>query len=752
MKRSKSKIDFQQAIYGTWGRFQTPQGTVEFLETKARIGHSAKDREKRLTNFLRPVREVLPTSRMDFNQLLQRDLDDHRVATQLVKYVLDGARRSGPAFFPPLVAALLPFQGTEPQELFPDVVPLNREEDEVAHWAGRQYGTAFKFERMMDDALDEDSDIKLGRLSWNPEELKMVVIDGQHRAMALLAIDRTINGTWTEAGEKYKYFYEPVIERLLEGKTKEERESLFKDIEFPVTIVWFPDENRVGGDHQAAARKLFVDVNQNARAPSESRILLLSDTELVSIFTRRVLNEFRRRDDTLPIYAIEYDNPGRDQAANSKWSAISNVMIIRDCIRRTVFGPKRYIDDLGSSFGGRESDTERSLFMRTTLQIDEEIPEMIDGMNRSDISNENFPASKLEFLQNQFMRGWGTFVVRTLSELLPFQAHSRALIALRDGWATGGSTDTLAKDAVFEGVGMYWTIRDAHQHWFDENAVRAELKKDKVEKSDVVRTWDVIEQKGRDFAQTRARYYLGKEDAKAFPAVQGAFNVFNTNACQLGLSLAARTLAQVAAIRIDGMPAFTDAVIAALNASILGGPKTEYGRRTVFFRDHDDAFNRIVKLDTPFAMHFRYFWLELLCTAEAMPLMAPVVEEAKIVAARDDGRHYYYAFLVKDMERALKRTETSLSANELNERAREAVEDKLRRALLRWFGVRKQDFEAWLTSTRSPKAAAAAVGGDGKPETAEIEDQAAAAVEPVDVVDASPPSLNELLSMPDPED
>ena len=71
---------FQQSTFGTWGDFVVQSSRVSYLQTKARIGTAAKDQEKRLASLLRPVREVLPTSKMDFNQLLQRDLDDHRVA------------------------------------------------------------------------------------------------------------------------------------------------------------------------------------------------------------------------------------------------------------------------------------------------------------------------------------------------------------------------------------------------------------------------------------------------------------------------------------------------------------------------------------------------------------------------------------------------------------------------------------------------------------------------------------------------
>ncbi|EFG78022.1 hypothetical protein HMPREF0591_2091 [Mycobacterium parascrofulaceum ATCC BAA-614] len=88
---------FQNYTQGLMGEFKTPAGAVSYLMTKARLGKDATDPERRLTQHLVPFREVIPTKELDFNQLLQRDLDDHRVAVNLVPYILEPSQ-SGPAF------------------------------------------------------------------------------------------------------------------------------------------------------------------------------------------------------------------------------------------------------------------------------------------------------------------------------------------------------------------------------------------------------------------------------------------------------------------------------------------------------------------------------------------------------------------------------------------------------------------------------------------------------------------------------
>ncbi|WP_080417544.1 DNA sulfur modification protein DndB [Burkholderia ubonensis] len=691
---SDNTVEYQFTQYGTWGRFVTPAGAVEFLETKARIGAAAKDREKRLTQQLLPVREVLPSQVMDFNQLLQRDLDDHRVATGLVPYILEQSS-VGPGFFPPILAALLPFDGTDPVPSFPNRQEVERWDDKIGWWKGYRFGEAFQFERMQAQSDPIDHDIKLGRLSWNPEDARLVVIDGQHRAMALLAVDRTLNNSWSQSGEKYKYFYEPYIQRFLSSKTPDEKKQLFANLEFPVTIVWFPEANGTQRDHHTAARKLFVDVNQNARAPSESRLLLLSDGDLLSIFTREVLNQFRKGTAKLPICAVEYDHPGRDQASSSKWSAISNVITLRDCLSRAIFGPAKFYTDLSLLFGSKESESARADFMRKTLEIASEIGETVEDLKRDEITNAEFPVSYVEFFNKQLMKGWGNFLARVLGEVTPYAAHGEAIVVMRDNWATAGSTDSLAKDALFEGVGMFWTIRDSQRHWANANQLRQDIGEKPFEKTDVVKTWETISQKQLEFYKLRSKLYLGREDDTTVEMSNEAFDVFATNACQLGLVLAARTLTFRGGIGLAGMNEFTSAFIGAVNAALSGGPKAGFGRKLFVSRSHEHALNRIPRLDTPYAVYFRYFWFELLCTDEAAPLIDPVISRKLLEAARDETRSVYVSYLEREWKKALKRTNPSKTDKELQAEAENEVADTLQKSLSKWFGIKKAEFDAW---------------------------------------------------------
>ncbi|HBO2700915.1 DNA sulfur modification protein DndB [Pseudomonas aeruginosa] len=687
--KKKSAPTYQQEISGTYGRFSTPAGYVNFLNTKAKLGKASVSPEHRLTGFLSPVREVLPHKDMDFNQLLQRDLDDHRVAVELVPYLLGS--KSSPAFFPPIVAALLPFDGAIPAASFPDLEGPSLNEDGIANWNSESCGDSYRFDRLVDEDGQEHS-LKVGRLCWNPEKSKLVVIDGQHRAMALLAVDRTINSKWTGTAEKYKSFYEPVVNRMLSSDGL--YDYGFEGVEFPVTLVWFSEG---GINHQKAARKIFVDLNKNARRPSDSRILLLSDDDLVSVFTRSTLNHFRGNGSEFPIYAVEYDNPESDQTVASKWSVVTNVSLISNCVKRVVCGPSKYYCDLDSRFGGKESAFEMAKVLRDSLDVSSVLEEVVveDRIyKRSDISNLDFPPSKVDLLESQYSRGWGAAITEVYTRLLPFRAHADALEELRVGWSTSDSAATLAKDSIFEGVGVYWTLKDSESHWREINADRKDKGEGLLPKTDVIDAWAITQEKKTEFSAIRSKHYLG--NAKKASDSDSAYQVFSTAACQLGLVLAMRAVAERASVSLDNVAQYARDFVSALNLALEV-------RRLVLAKDTSDTksrFNLIGKLDTPHAVHFRYFWLELLLAPQASEVISAWIDQKTLAGMVSIARASYRRYLVDEAFKDQKRLNTDLSIDEaqLRLKAKEIVDEQLSLALKGWFGINKPVYQQWVGS------------------------------------------------------
>ena len=96
-RRSKSPEVSTIDVQGVLGTFKVPNAnlTVEYLLTFASLDGDTPNGQ--LLNLLVPVREVFDLDDLDFDHLLQRDLDDFRVSEEMLPYLL-GERSSGETF------------------------------------------------------------------------------------------------------------------------------------------------------------------------------------------------------------------------------------------------------------------------------------------------------------------------------------------------------------------------------------------------------------------------------------------------------------------------------------------------------------------------------------------------------------------------------------------------------------------------------------------------------------------------------
>lgn len=702
MFKDTPSVSFSHRVIGTWGDFPTPTGRVSYILTKARLGTSGTDNERRLTSLLRPVREVLDPRGLDFNQLLQRDLDDHRVATQLLPYLLK-SRAQGPGFFPPIVTVLLPFDGKEPVAAFPNKIDLPDlvTEDEVSYLEQR-FGSSFAVRFLATSSKSPHPTIKLGQVLWNEEFARLVVLDGQHRAMALIAIDRTLNSTWDQGpGARFRHFYESRVHALL----GENPAIDLNRIEIPVVLCWFPDLHGPDSDAHRAARSLFVDVNKEARQPSEARLTLLSDSELVNIFARSLLNRLRQPSPPLPLFAVEYDNPEPDQATPVRWSVLTNLNFLKFGAQLCVFGPPKYVKDVTIRFGGRLKWPDMNERMRGQLEVDQLFPETIDDgervLNRSDLGNEHFPLSQVDKLVDAFQTSWGSALLAILGKLEPYAAHCRAISVIEAEWVTDSAMSSLARDAMFDGVGMFWTLRDSRNYWADHVRHLKEQQLPVPPAPEIVKAWKVLEDKNGSFATRRAFEYVGRTDVESVQEVNQLFGILNTHACQLGAVLALATVAQQTDVRGPAVAVMADNMVAAWNAALKANVTKKFDRRFVFARKGiKEPINRIRKLDTPFAVFFRYFWLQLLATPEAQAMASDLVPSDVLNDLVSKARSTYFDYLVAEQVKDLQSSSSDISGKKEDKLRGKAIEieaKELRRALKTWFGITEEVFDVWLT-------------------------------------------------------
>ncbi|MFF9567609.1 hypothetical protein [Streptomyces sp. NPDC014685] len=699
---SGSGLTFRDYVQGTWGSFDTPAGRVDYIMTKARLGGDANTPERQLTKNLAPVREVMDAGGLDFNQLLQRDLDDHRVAVNLIPYLLK-PQTTGPAFFPPIVAVLLPFQNKRPTS-FPalgDVTSISADE---AHWQEQRAGNAFQVHRLLGpDGQPHGANV--GKFWWNRAESSLVVLDGQHRAMALLAIERTLTNSWGDTSAvKYRSFYEHQVRRVLEQHGAGEPD--LSKVEVPITVCWFPEQTGDGSRPHEAARKLFVDVNKEARPPSESRIILLSDAELSNVLTRSMLSELRSRNDDsyLPLYAVEYDHPDVNSHRPARWSVLTNINLLKMAVNRCIFGPSKYLTNVAQGISGKESEQKRDEFMRSQLDVGSLLERYFeDGgitFDRDSLGDKQFPLGQMEAISARFKETWGRAILTLLSRTAPFAAHARALTKLKDDWHVADTFAALAHDALFGGVGVFWTLRDSYDHYTDhrDNADR------RLPKSDVIRAWEALKGKEGDFDQYRSQEYLGSIRPERVKRCKDAYNVLNTHACQLGLVMTMGTLwevrkAQPGGVELKDLPGFAEALVEAWNAFFQIEHTRARDRKVAFNKTGiTNPINQIGNMESAQAVYFRYFWLQALAVPTAWAHVEKwLPDRAEFDAKLADARRMYLDLCIKQQLKALKTNQPTAQESNLRPIAEKHASTALKKALKDWFAVSDNDFDAWLS-------------------------------------------------------
>ncbi|MFD8166607.1 hypothetical protein ACFV2W_08945 [Streptomyces cellulosae] len=738
---SGTKLTFRDYVQGTWGTFTTPAGRVDYIMTKARLGEETDDPERQLTKSLAPVREVMEAGDLDFNQLLQRDLDDHRVAVKLIPYLLD-LKPTGPAFLPPIVAVLLPFRSKRPSYFEPLGQP-SVVTDDGAQWQQEQAGTAFQVQRLV-GANDRLHPASVGKLWWNKTETQLVVLDGQHRAMALLAIERTMTKSWQNSGgARFRSFYENQVLQALDdfGDVDLSR------IEVPVTVCWFPDQTGEDARPHEAARKLFVDVNKEARPPSESRIILLSDAELSNVLTRRVLSELRndKSDSLLPIYAVEYDNPEVNSTRTARWSVLTNIHLLKFAVDRCVFGPPKYLRNVAQKIGGRLSQAELDAFMQEQLDLDHLLPDQLEEggvtYQRDKIGNTAFPLGWMDPISDQFASTWGRAILTLLSRTAPYAAHATALTQLKEDWHIDDTGLTLAHDALFSGVGVFWTLRDSYEHYLDEKTAGR-----KTTKSDVIRAWEALKGREEIFETYRAQAYLDSGRNAALKQSKAAYAVFNTHACQLGMMMTLGSLwevrkAQPGGADIKDLPQFAEALVKAWNAYFALEAGKAKDRRLAFNKNEiAHPLNQIANMDTPQAVYFRYFWLQILDTPQAWTHISDWFTDRTGFDDKLGTARGLYLSLCQDQQlKALKTSRPGVAETKLRGEAEKAARAALGRALKEWFYGSDEPYQKWLAQIDQQGVLAQ----ETQDALAESEDGAVGAEE---TEDGPVTSVNDLLS------
>lgn len=305
-------------VYGTYGVFDTPNSnyTVRVFSTFA-----SKSKSYDLLKELKPMRERIISSQIkDLGSLLQRDLNDNRVANNLVPYLL-GQIANPIAFFPPVLGVLMPkeFINSENDGRYPIAdIPRLQGSSKIYGWEEKWFLELF---------LDgKGSETSLGMLNIDVDQTEIVVIDGQHRANAFRVATNTFP-------DREKSTYRPFYENVNVGPDF--------DCDLPVTIIWFENNHGKGIDPNLISRRLFIDVNNSAKSVSNSRKILLNDRDPVALLTRffysRIAENRGFKADVFSLLHSAFDSDSDISSGESHDITITTPEIIYDVFDKIFF-------------------------------------------------------------------------------------------------------------------------------------------------------------------------------------------------------------------------------------------------------------------------------------------------------------------------------------------------------------------------------------------------------------------------------
>ena len=408
-------------IFGSFGEFTIGDGSntlrARYLLTKIRPGNDGTW-ECELASQMKPWREVFNLEQLSSDELLQRELDDSRVAHDLIPYLL-GESGNRAKFFPPILAVIVPRKqvGSGIEGFYP---AREAQGASVEH-----YGNLFDFER-----IEWGGELTpLARLNYNRQRAAFIIVDGQHRAMAVLALHRQLNQNWGD--NAFASYYEHI-------KVTPEQ---VKSIELPTCIIYFPElhdgnplPREQGINLNSVCREVFLVVNRSAKRVSAVRESLLDDEDIAARLMRRTLSTLKNRGeeqgDLARIYSISYgdsDTEAEEKEVASRQLEYSSAIAIHKIHSAIAFGVNE-----GFKLKNPQDISERC----KTKNINRP-PEILLGTSVEDYrilarhSGKTLPTAEVDVVVEKLGNLADAALVRLFDQFRPFQVHNAELRKLR---------------------------------------------------------------------------------------------------------------------------------------------------------------------------------------------------------------------------------------------------------------------------------------------------------------------------------
>lgn len=462
ISETQSALDLE--LDGTIGEFSVSnkENNHKSIEVKYLLTHVSLDefssKDQRLLDQLSPVREVFNLDELDFDEIMQRDIDDARVSLELIPYLLEDKNAGLIKLFPPIVAVVLPLErlSRRPAKHYPRVetnsqpLPSQPDVQKDVMTCGESGLEVFSFEQLSKKNHRYKADGAKLRISTQNSAL--AIVDGQHRAMALLALYRNLKGAWGQAARQpYKHYYEVWPESVI-------KKFDTRSIQLPVMLCTFPslDEDNLGDiDVVRAARRIFLTLNKNARKVSDSRNKLLDDQDLASECLRETLSIIKsantRSPSPLRIYNVELDQ--RDRSVISNPLAITSVSHLYYICERVLFFSDRLSGLQKNSIRmGARKDASAAI---ERLQL----KDVLSQQEQQETKRDNYSDKIAAVFKNSWSEIFAPLVNSLLGDLHPFKSHELAVLD-QSTWLDRQAGSAALKSMLFDGQGTSRTFED----------------------------------------------------------------------------------------------------------------------------------------------------------------------------------------------------------------------------------------------------------------------------------------------------
>jgi hypothetical protein len=371
-------------------------------------------------SLLKTARQVLPRRELRISELMQRDIDDDRVRDEIVdRYLRPSAGIAHARFFPPLVVALLvrdsSGDGTARRYPAPRLrdgrFPRRHDAVDNIWYEERVFGSAFSIHLPLQEDAPATSDNILSygaELRWNREIVDLLVLDGQHRLVALKAALGQLDEEEEARGYENARLTPAELAEL--GFTS-----------LPICVIFAPD--LYNGAHVDASqtlvsvyRQVFVDVNKNAKPVGDARNIILNERDLIAVFTQQVIEQFVIESDLpqdralsapqVPLYAFEWDSSDKTSQINDA-RAISTVGILASVVEELLTGSEgdeQFRSELGIEEGDQELDPAATGHA---------------GPSPAEIAPKHFSSWQRDSLVKRFSERFTPAILHLLSEMFP---------------------------------------------------------------------------------------------------------------------------------------------------------------------------------------------------------------------------------------------------------------------------------------------------------------------------------------------